>query len=61
VYWPGLTELKERMVIEKKSFRVIDNYAVRGDTEVILIDVGKPMFTEIPVYTTLPWLPDVVH
>jgi len=49
------------MVIEKKSFRVIENYAVRGDTEAILIDAGKPMFTEIPAYTTLPWLPDVVY
>lgn len=49
----GLTELTERGVIEKKSFRVTENYAMCRDADVILIDVQTPMLAEIPTHTAV--------
>jgi len=39
---PGLAELIERVVLEKKSFRVSDDYSEIRDADYILIDVQTP-------------------
>jgi UDP-N-acetyl-D-mannosaminuronic acid dehydrogenase len=51
---PGMDELIARVVLEKKTFRVTDDFAVCKDAEVILIDVQTPTNTErIPEYLSL--------
>ena len=51
---PGMDELIERVVLEKKTFRVTDDFAVCKDADVILIDVQTPTNTErIPEYLSL--------
>ena len=39
---PGLAELIRRVALEKKTFRVTDDYTVCGQADVILIDVQTP-------------------
>jgi len=39
---PDLAELIHRVAVEKKSFRVTDDYAVCRDADAILIDVQTP-------------------
>jgi UDP-N-acetyl-D-mannosaminuronic acid dehydrogenase len=39
---PGLAELIRRVALEKKSFRVTDDYGVCGEADVVLIDVQTP-------------------
>ena len=51
---PGLAELIERVVLEKKSFRVTDDFAVCKDADVILIDVQTPTDGDhVPHYDSL--------
>jgi UDP-N-acetyl-D-mannosaminuronic acid dehydrogenase len=51
---PGMDELIARVVLEKKTFRVTDDFAVCKDADVILIDVQTPTNTErIPEYLSL--------
>jgi UDP-N-acetyl-D-mannosaminuronic acid dehydrogenase len=51
---PGMDELIARVVLEKKTFRVTDDFAVCRDADVILIDVQTPTNTErIPEYLSL--------
>jgi UDP-N-acetyl-D-mannosaminuronic acid dehydrogenase len=51
---PGMDELIARVVSEKKTFRVTDDFAVCKDADVILIDVQTPTNTErIPEYLSL--------
>ena len=49
-----MDELIARVVLEKKTFRVTDDFAVCKDADVILIDVQTPTNTErIPEYLSL--------
>jgi UDP-N-acetyl-D-mannosaminuronic acid dehydrogenase len=51
---PGMDELIARVVLDKKTFRVTDDFAVCKDADVILIDVQTPTNTErIPEYLSL--------
>jgi UDP-N-acetyl-D-mannosaminuronic acid dehydrogenase len=51
---PGMDELIARVVLEKQSLRVTDDFAVCKDADVILIDVQTPTNTErIPEYLSL--------
>jgi UDP-N-acetyl-D-mannosaminuronic acid dehydrogenase len=51
---PGMDELIARVVLDKKSFRVTDDFSVCRDADVILIDVQTPTNTErIPEYLSL--------
>ncbi len=51
---PGMEELIARVVLEKKTFRVSDDFAVCKHADVILIDVQTPTNTErIPEYLSL--------
>lgn len=51
---PGMDELIARVVSEKKTFRVTDDFAVCRNADVILIDVQTPTNTErIPEYLSL--------
>jgi UDP-N-acetyl-D-mannosaminuronic acid dehydrogenase len=51
---PGLAELIHRVVLEKESFRVTDDYAVCKDADVILIDVQTPTDSDhVPHYKSL--------
>jgi len=51
---PGLAELIERVVLEKKTFRVTDDYTVCGEADVILIDVQTPTDGDhVPHYDSL--------
>jgi len=51
---PGMDELMARVVLEKKSFYVTDDYAVCKNADVILIDVQTPTDTNrIPQYISL--------
>lgn len=51
---PGLSELIERVVKEKRSFRVTDDYSIMKDMDYILIDVQTPTDeTHIPRYESL--------
>jgi UDP-N-acetyl-D-mannosaminuronic acid dehydrogenase len=51
---PGMDELIARVVLDKKTFRVTDDFAVCRDADVILIDVQTPTNTErIPEYLSL--------
>jgi UDP-N-acetyl-D-mannosaminuronic acid dehydrogenase len=51
---PGMDELIARVVLEKKTLRVTDDFAVCKDAGVILIDVQTPTNTErIPEYLSL--------
>ena len=51
---PGMDELMARVVLEKKSFHVTDDYAVCQNADVILIDVQTPTDTNrIPQYVSL--------
>jgi len=51
---PGMDELIARVVLEKKSFRVTDDFATCREADVILIDVQTPTNTErIPEYLSL--------
>lgn len=51
---PGLAELIHRVVLEKGTFRVTDDYAVCRDADVILIDVQTPVDQDfIPRYEAL--------
>jgi len=51
---PGMDELIARVVLEKGTFRVTDDFAVCKDADVILIDVQTPTNTErIPEYLSL--------
>jgi len=51
---PGMDELIARVVLETKTFRVTDDFAVCRDADVILIDVQTPTNTErIPEYLSL--------
>jgi len=51
---PGLAELIERVVLEKKTFHVTDDYAVCRDADVILIDVQTPTDGDhVPHYESL--------
>jgi UDP-N-acetyl-D-mannosaminuronic acid dehydrogenase len=51
---PGMDELIARVVLEKKTLRVTDDFAVCRDADVILIDVQTPTNTErIPEYLSL--------
>jgi UDP-N-acetyl-D-mannosaminuronic acid dehydrogenase len=51
---PGMDELIERVVLEKKTFRVTDDFAVCKEADVILIDVQTPTNTDrIPEYLSL--------
>ena len=51
---PGMDELIERVVLEKETFRVTDDFSVCKDADVILIDVQTPTNTErIPEYLSL--------
>ena len=40
---PGLAELIHRVAVEKKTFRVTDDYSVCREADVILIDVQTPV------------------
>ncbi|HID71687.1 MAG TPA: nucleotide sugar dehydrogenase, partial [Thermoplasmata archaeon] len=51
---PGLAELIHRVVVEKKSFRVTDDYSVCREMDAILIDVQTPTDEHrIPRYESL--------
>ncbi len=51
---PGLSELVHRVVVEKGSFRVTDDYAVCQEADAILIDVQTPVDdTHVPRYESL--------
>jgi UDP-N-acetyl-D-mannosaminuronic acid dehydrogenase len=51
---PGMDELMARVVLDKKTFRVTDDFAVCEEADVILIDVQTPTNTErIPEYLSL--------
>lgn len=51
---PGMDELIARVVLEKKTFHVTDDFTVCKDADVILIDVQTPTNTErIPEYLSL--------
>ncbi|MEW5768106.1 MAG: nucleotide sugar dehydrogenase [bacterium] len=51
---PGLAELIERVVLEKKSFRATDDISVCKEADVILIDVQTPTDeNRIPQYLSL--------
>ena len=51
---PGMDELISRVVVDKKTFRLTDDFAVCKDADVILIDVQTPTNTErIPEYLSL--------
>jgi UDP-N-acetyl-D-mannosaminuronic acid dehydrogenase len=51
---PGMDELIARVVLETRTFRVTDDFAVCKDADVILIDVQTPTTTErIPEYLSL--------
>lgn len=51
---PGMDELIARVVLEKKSFRVTDDFSVCRQADVILIDVQTPTDTNrIPEYLSL--------
>jgi UDP-N-acetyl-D-mannosaminuronic acid dehydrogenase len=51
---PGMDELIARVVLEKKTLRVTDDFSVCKDADVILIDVQTPTNTErIPEYLSL--------
>lgn len=51
---PGLAELIHRVAVEKRSFRVTDDYAVCADADVILIDVQTPTDdAHVPHYESL--------
>jgi len=51
---PGLAELIHRVVVEKGTFRVTDDYAVCKDAGVILIDVQTPTDGDhVPRYESL--------
>ncbi len=51
---PGLAELIHRVAVEKKTFRVTDDYSVCKDADVILIDVQTPMDGDhVPHYDSL--------
>ncbi len=51
---PGLEELIHRVVIEKKSFRVVDDFSVVKDMDAVLIDVQTPTDENgIPKYGSL--------
>jgi UDP-N-acetyl-D-mannosaminuronic acid dehydrogenase len=51
---PGMDELIARVVLDKQTFRVTDDFAVCKDADVILIDVQTPTNTErIPEYLSL--------
>jgi len=51
---PGMDELIARVVLEKKTFRVTDDFAACREADVILIDVQTPTNTErIPEYLSL--------
>jgi len=51
---PGLTELIHRVAVEKKAFRVTDDYSVCREADVILIDVQTPVDEDhVPQYESL--------
>jgi UDP-N-acetyl-D-mannosaminuronic acid dehydrogenase len=51
---PGLAELIDRVVLEKKSFHVTDDYSVCQEADVILIDVQTPTGGDhVPHYDSL--------
>jgi UDP-N-acetyl-D-mannosaminuronic acid dehydrogenase len=51
---PGMDELIARVVLQKGTFRVTDDFSVCKDADVILIDVQTPTNTErIPEYLSL--------
>ncbi len=51
---PGMNELIARVVLDKKTFRVTDDFSVCKDADIILIDVQTPTNTErIPEYLSL--------
>jgi len=51
---PGMDELIARVVLEKKTLHVTDDFSVCKDADVILIDVQTPTNTErIPEYLSL--------
>jgi UDP-N-acetyl-D-mannosaminuronic acid dehydrogenase len=51
---PGMDELIARVVLEKKTLRVTDDFAICKNADVILIDVQTPTNTErIPEYLSL--------
>jgi len=51
---PGLAELIRRVVVEKRTFRVTDDYAVCREAEAILIDVQTPVDEDhVPRYASL--------
>jgi UDP-N-acetyl-D-mannosaminuronic acid dehydrogenase len=51
---PGMDELIARVVLEKRTLHVTDDFAVCRDADVILIDVQTPTNTErIPEYLSL--------
>lgn len=51
---PGLSELIERVVKERHSFRVTDDYSIMKDMDYILIDVQTPTdATHVPRYESL--------
>jgi UDP-N-acetyl-D-mannosaminuronic acid dehydrogenase len=51
---PGMDELIARVVLEKQTLRVTDDYSICRDADVILIDVQTPTNTErIPEYLSL--------
>ncbi len=51
---PGMDELIRRVVLEKKTLRVTDDFSVCKEADVILIDVQTPTNTErIPEYLSL--------
>ncbi len=51
---PGLAELLHRVVVDKGSFQVTDDYAVCAEADVILIDVQTPTDAfHVPHYESL--------
>ncbi len=51
---PGLGDLLHRVAVEKKSFRVTDDYSVCAEADVILIDVQTPTDqARVPHYESL--------
>ena len=51
---PGLAELIHRVAVEKRTFRVTDDYAACAEADVILIDVQTPTDAEhVPHYESL--------
>ncbi len=51
---PGLAELIHRVAVEKKTFRVTDDYSVCREADVILIDVQTPVDEDhVPRYESL--------